>query len=403
MNKFFFYFLLLFSLLFYNHTPAQKSVSIDKLGAKGNGTDDDAKYFIEAFQNKKIDKILLGKNKKYLIKAKINITSDKALVGNNSSIIAAKNLDTLFSIKNIKNARLDNLKLLANSDSIQTGVFIINSDSVKINNVTFGKIQNKKNKGFSLGVFCRDNCNYLSVENSTFNAIKGENSGEGYAVHVANSSFVKIKNNKFYSKDSINSYRHAIYVSAGTNNSEITGNNIRNASSAGIFLNSYYYHNPVINNLVDNNVIYAGKGKYDFDGAIAVFQNSHHNIISNNKIFNARTYGILLSGDEQHGEIGNCSGNKIINNTVVKSGLMGIALFGAHDAEIISNIVTETNFKNKKDIYSFSIGVFDDLNYKGTSKNIIIKSNKVEKNNTKNNIFVSKSTVNVEMNQKDTN
>ncbi|TDE41746.1 hypothetical protein E0I26_15920 [Flavobacterium rhamnosiphilum] len=366
---------LFFILFFCVYSNAQK-IMVESFGAKGDGKTDDSKALNALFRSKYRD-CFLTKNKVYRVKNKLFLNSNKVIHGNNATLICDESLDTLFYGCNKKNIVLRDLTILGTSkeNKKQIAFWLKNVNSFSLEN---SKLSGDKfNSGFSLGVFCYSECDNMSLVNNLFNNIKGTVSGSGYAIHTKDSKKVKIFNNTFRANKGDS--RHAIYLSAGTQNAHVKGNNIYNYECGAISLYSYYYQKPTQNNLLEQNYIYGGTNKFEFDGSITIFQNCNNNIIKNNTIIKSGAYGIVLSGDTVHIPMSKCLNNQIIGNKIDSCTNAGIATWGAHFTKIRENEISNTNW-NRKDLTLCALGVYDDCNYKGNNEgtevidNILIKN-----------------------------
>ena len=143
------------------------------------------------------------------------------------------------------------------------------------------------------------------------------NSGEHwpYSGIRAEASHSNVINNN------ITNNNDGIFLYPFVSNNTISGNNITNSYSYGIWLDGPNYNNTISGNNITNNV-------YGI-----LLQSSSNNIISGNNITNSYSYGIWLWGSSNN----TISGNNITNEN------RGIYVYGSSNNTIYGNDITGNN------------------------------------------------------------
>ena len=364
---------IVFFILISISTQAQ-TVTALFYGAKGDGVTDDSKAFNSFFKSKNSELVLL-KNKTYRIKKKLQLGSNKTILGNDAKIIGDYNLEELFVGIDKNAVTIKNVVLVGSHYGNQTAFLLKNVSNFSFENSKMNEFSSA-NK-FKLGIFCEGNCDNMIVKNNQINNISGTESGSGYAIHITDSKNFQFLNNVF--KAEKGDGRHAIYLSSGSQNGLVSNNEMYNYDCGAIQLYSFYYQNPTKNNVLENNLISGCNNRFDFEGAITIFQNCNNNIIRNNTIKNSGAYGILLSGDTLHAPMSKCMNNEIFGNKIESCVSAGIATWGAHNTKIIQNEISNSNWNNKDKTLT-ALGVYNDVNNNGNNEGTEVADNIVLNN-----------------------
>ena len=190
-------------------------------------------------------------------------------------------------------------------------------------------VQNCYFHDFNQGVKINDeNAVDCKVINNLFVDMKGATSGNGYGVYNIGSRTL-ISGNSFVSVG-----RHDVYLSGSSPQGSqfcVVSNNISLSSGPqAIALYNVAAYQPVSGCVISGNIIRSCAGI-----GIGVDVNSKNNVITNNSIFFAGTYGIRLEGGVPVGSYPD--GNIISNNLIVNPATAHIDVLNASNNILVGN------------------------------------------------------------------
>lgn len=190
-------------------------------------------------------------------------------------------------------------------------------------------VQNCYFHDFNQGVKINDeNAVDCKVINNLFVDMKGATSGNGYGVYNIGSRTL-ISGNSFVSVG-----RHDVYLSGSSPQGSqfcVVSNNISLSSgSQAIALFNVAGVQPVTGCVIEGNIIRSCSGI-----GIGLDVNTTNNIVTNNSIFSAGSYGIRLEGGEPAGSYPD--GNVISNNLIVNPVTAHIEVLNASNNILVGN------------------------------------------------------------------
>jgi hypothetical protein len=264
----------------------RQTVSVMDFGATGDGTTDDTAAVRAA--------ILASSGKSlYFPSGTYKITSSQTFSNINNSSFIGDRFASVIAVASVIDAwsfdttctdlTFDGLSFAGQSIGTE-GKFALNIQATK------SLVQNCYFHDFNQGVKINyENAVDCKIIDNLFLNIKGSTSGNGYGVYNIGSRTL-ISGNSFISVG-----RHDIYLSGsspqGSQYCTVTNNNSLSNGLEAIALYNTAAYQPVTGCVIDGNVIRSCAGT-----GIGLDVNTVGNIVSNNSIFYAGTYGINLNG-----------------------------------------------------------------------------------------------------------
>lgn len=315
------------------------AVNVKWFGAKGNGVTDDTNALQKAIDS---DISVYLPEGLFLISFGLNISKSIDFYGAGKNSVIFTNLNS-FSLLFISsdNIKIYNLSFVGGADNENSSQFAIVTDTsgvknLKICNCYFGL--SLSGKSLNNGIKIDDNTTDVKITDNFFENLIGIVSGTGYGVLCGDVSHIIVSNNTFSASEGRG--RHGVYLSAGSSNSIVSNNFIKDFSLAGITVYSQgaqpYCKDILINgNYVENCSI----GSVSDDGAISIFARCENITISNNIVLNSGANGVSINGISAY-PIYNFS---IKNNTIKNSGRIGIDIIATSKVDIVGNTIIESS------------------------------------------------------------
>lgn len=326
--------------------PVDFEVSVKQFGAKGDGTTDDGPAFNSALAASNIVVVPPGT---YLINTSITgAYSNKKIFGNSATLKTTNT--TNFNILQFPSTASGNevagIKFLGQGVTDTVNPVI----GIDINQSNYNSVHDCIFTGTNYGVRLLDtvagaatNPRNNRVENNQFLDAMGPLNG-GYGVLNVRSTGTIISGNTFGNGTAGAFGRHCIYISAGSVNCVVIGNQCSNSVLSPLSINSGTTTGDDILGLVCTGNSFNGSGLTTANSyGITVTGRMRHSIISNNTVNNACQAGIFMqSANATMFPIANI----ISGNRIQSSGAGGLELYDIQYCKFSGNLITNSNVNN---------------------------------------------------------